>query len=108
QPPPSAPAPPPDEPGRDDEWCNPRRQALGQAPTTSTTLPGLAALLWIKLPGESDGICGGETTYLFSPTQARRLISNSPTVPAADRQLAASPHGPTPATARADQLISAR
>jgi endoglucanase len=89
--------PPPDEPGRDDEWCNPRRQALGQAPTTSTTLPGLAALLWIKLPGESDGICGGETTYLFSPTQARRLISNSPTVPAADRQLAAAAEVPVTA-----------
>ena len=27
-----------------------------------TGMPGLAALLWCKLPGESDGICGGETT----------------------------------------------
>jgi len=84
--------PPPDDPDRDDEWCNPRRQALGQAPTSRTTLPGLAALLWVKLPGESDGICGGETNYLFSPTQARRLISNSPTVPEAERQLAAAAH----------------
>jgi endoglucanase len=80
--------PPPDEPDRDDEWCNPRRQALGQTPTTRTTLPGLAALLWIKLPGESDGICGGETTYLFSPTQARRLMVNSPFVPPEARRLA--------------------
>jgi endoglucanase len=55
--------PPPDDPARDDEWCNPRRQGLGQAPTTETTAPGLAALLWIKLPGESDGSCGGETSY---------------------------------------------
>ena len=54
--------PPPDEPDRDDESCNPRRQALGQAPTARTGMPGLAALLWSKLPGESDGICGGETT----------------------------------------------
>jgi endoglucanase len=82
--------PPPDEPDRDDEWCNPRHQALGQAPTTRTSMPGLAALLWIKLPGESDGICGGETTYLFSPTQARRLTVNSPFVPAEGRQLAAA------------------
>jgi endoglucanase len=95
--------PPPDDPDRDDEWCNPRRQALGPAPTTRATMPGLAALLWIKLPGESDGICGGETTYLFSPTLARRLISNSPTVPAADRQLAASAAVPTTAVDRADQ-----
>jgi endoglucanase len=82
--------PPPDKPDRDDEWCNPRRQALGQAPTTKTSMPGLAALLWIKRPGESDGICGGETTYLFSPTQARRLTVNSPFVPAESRQPAAA------------------
>jgi endoglucanase len=82
--------PPPDEPDRDDEWCNPRRQGLGHPPTTRTSMPGLAALLWIKLPGESDGMCGGETTYLFSPTQAQRLVLNSPTVPAADRQSAAA------------------
>jgi endoglucanase len=95
--------PPPDDPDRDDEWCNPPGQALGPAPTTRATMPGLAALLWVKLPGESDGICGGETTYLFSPTQARRLISNSPTVPAADRQLAASADVPTTADDGADQ-----
>jgi endoglucanase len=83
--------PPRDAPDRDDEWCNPRRQALGQAPTTRPSMPGLAALLWIKLPGESDGICGGETSYLFSPTQARRLTVNSPFVPAASRRLAATP-----------------
>jgi endoglucanase len=82
--------PPPDDPERDDEWCNPRRQALGQAPTTRASMPGLGALLWIKLPGESDGICRGETTYLFSPTQARRLTVNSPFVPAESRQLAAA------------------
>jgi endoglucanase len=51
-------------------------------------MPGLAALLWIKLPGESDGKCGGETTYLFSPRQARRLTVNSPFVPIEDRRLA--------------------
>ena len=51
-------------------------------------MPGLAALLWIKLPGESDGICGGEKDYLFSPRQARRLTANSPFVPIAARRLA--------------------
>ena len=53
-------------------------------------MSGLAALLWIKLPGGSDGICGGETAYLFSPTQARRLTMNSPFVPADGRRLAAA------------------
>jgi len=95
--------PPPDEPDREDEWCNPRRQGLGQAPTTRTTMPGLAALLWIKLPGESDGICGGETTYLFSPRQARRLTGNSPFVPAEDRHLAVAADVPAIADVKEDQ-----
>jgi endoglucanase len=69
--------PPPDEPGRDDEWCNPRHQGLGARPATDTGRPGLAALLWVKPPGESDGLCGGEQTYLFSPNQARNLIANA-------------------------------
>jgi endoglucanase len=89
--------PPSDEPDRDDEWCNPRRQGLGQPPTTRTTVSRLAALLWIKLPGESDGLCGGEKTYLFSPTQARRLTASSPFVAAEDRRLAAAVE--VPATA---------
>jgi endoglucanase len=92
--------PPPDAPDRDDEWCNPRHQALGQAPTTRPSMPGLAALLWIKLPGESDGVCGGETTYLFSATQARRLTVNSPFVPAASRRLAAAAEVPPTADGR--------
>ena len=96
--------PPPEEPDRDDEWCNPRRQALGHAPTTKSSMPGLAALLWIKLPGESDGICGGETTYLFSPTQARRLIVNSPFVPAEAPRLAAAADVP-PTTDGRDRRI---
>ncbi len=72
------------------EWCNPRRQGLGHPPTTRTRHRGLAALLWIKAPGESDGRCGGETTYEFSPTQARTLITKSPYVPASYRRMAAA------------------
>lgn len=80
--------PPPDDPNRDDEWCNPQRQALGTPPTTSTGRSGLAALLWVKAPGESDGRCGGETTYLFSPNQARTLIMNAEWLPPAERAAA--------------------
>lgn len=80
--------PPPDDPARDDEWCNPAHQALGQRPTTAPHLPGVAALLWIKLPGESDGPCGGETTYLFAPRQASILIANAPWVAAGVRRTA--------------------
>jgi cellulase/cellobiase CelA1 len=53
--------------------------------------PHLAAQLWIKLPGESDGNsqifpqqnCHGETAAPgeFSPRQARALILNDPTQP---------------------------
>ncbi|HEV2778869.1 MAG TPA: glycoside hydrolase family 6 protein [Actinophytocola sp.] len=88
--------PPPDEPGRDDEWCNPARQGLGDRPTTSPDLPGVAATLWVKRPGESDGPCGGETTYEFAPRQARNLIVNAaPWVTQAERQSAiATPFTP--------------
>jgi endoglucanase len=72
---------------RDATLAEAAKPPRGQAPTTRTGMPGLAALLWIKRPGESDGICGGETTYLFSPTQARRLTVNSPFVPAEARRL---------------------
>jgi hypothetical protein len=45
-------------------------------------------------PPGSDGICGGETDYLFSPTQAQRLTVGSPFVAAEDRQLAAGFEAP--------------
>ena len=45
--------------GNTKEWCNPRGQALGIAPTTNTGHPLVDAFLWIKQPGESDGTCRG-------------------------------------------------
>ncbi|EFC80724.1 glycoside hydrolase family 6 protein [Parafrankia sp. EUN1f] len=39
--------------------CNPPGRALGPPPTTSTGRPAVDALLWIKMPGESDGTCNG-------------------------------------------------
>jgi endoglucanase len=41
------------------DWCNPRGQALGIAPTTNTGHPLVDAFLWVKQPGESDGTCQG-------------------------------------------------
>ncbi|HET9692695.1 MAG TPA: glycoside hydrolase family 6 protein, partial [Acidimicrobiales bacterium] len=41
------------------DWCNPPGRALGSPPTTATAHPGVDALLWVKVPGESDGTCGG-------------------------------------------------
>ena len=39
------------------DLCNPRGRALGENPTSKTSLVGLDAYLWIKQPGESDGPC---------------------------------------------------
>ena len=43
----------------DAQWCNPPGQALGVEPTTETNNALVDALLWIKVPGESDGTCNG-------------------------------------------------
>ncbi|MFI6641960.1 glycoside hydrolase family 6 protein [Streptomyces sp. NPDC050504] len=40
-------------------WCNPPGRALGEMPTVRTGDPKVAAYLWIKRPGESDGDCKG-------------------------------------------------
>lgn len=88
---------PPDDPKRDDEWCNPQQQSLGSAPRPVTDRPGLAALLWVKDPGESDGKCGGEQTYLFSPSQARTLIVNATWLPSLERARAKAAR-PAPVT----------
>lgn len=41
------------------QWCNPPGERVGNAPTTNTGNPLVDAFLWIKVPGESDGTCGG-------------------------------------------------
>jgi endoglucanase len=38
-------------------WCNPPGAGLGLHPTANTGTPLLAAYLWVKTPGESDGSC---------------------------------------------------
>lgn len=39
------------------DWCNPPGRGLGARPTSRTNHPLVDALLWIKVPGESDGQC---------------------------------------------------
>jgi endoglucanase len=46
-------------PPPDGTWCNPPGRGLGVAPTTATGAAEADALLWIKVPGESDGTCNG-------------------------------------------------
>src|ERR1700712_567597 len=40
-------------------WCNPPGRALGTPPTRDTGDSRVAAFLWIKEPGDSDGNCRG-------------------------------------------------
>ncbi len=39
------------------DWCNPPGRGLGARATTNTGAPLGDALLWVKVPGESDGTC---------------------------------------------------
>jgi endoglucanase len=39
------------------DWCNPPGRGLGVRATTNTGSPLGDALLWVKVPGESDGTC---------------------------------------------------
>lgn len=47
------------DPNGNTEWCNPRNRALGRAPSFNTGIDGVAAFIWGKRPGESDGACNG-------------------------------------------------
>jgi endoglucanase len=45
--------------GSNGEWCNPLGRALGARPGSPVPDPRVDALLWVKRPGESDGLCNG-------------------------------------------------
>jgi endoglucanase len=55
-------------------WCNPPGRALGTPPTRSTGDSRIAAFLWIKEPGDSDGDCrGSPSAGQFMPDYALGL-----------------------------------
>ncbi|MCD2193054.1 glycoside hydrolase family 6 protein [Actinomycetospora endophytica] len=55
-------------------WCNPPGRALGTPPTRKTSDPRVAAYLWIKEPGDSDGDCrGSPSAGQFMPDYALGL-----------------------------------
>lgn len=59
------------------QWCNPRGAGLGQDPAVVNDGTGLDALLWVKLPGESDGTCnGGPAAGQWFPAGAAALLRN--------------------------------
>lgn len=63
-----------------DAWANPPTNRLGDAPTLKVKPPNifchrLHGLLWIKIPGESDGAYkGAPAAGVFWPSGAKRLI----------------------------------
>lgn len=65
----------PDQP----TWCNPPGRALGTAPTRDTGNPEVAAYLWVKEPGDSDGNCrGAPDAGTFWPDYAVGLARSTP------------------------------
>jgi endoglucanase len=65
----------PDQP----TWCNPPGRALGAPPTRDTGSQRVAAYLWIKEPGDSDGDCrGAPAAGDFWPQYALDLANNTP------------------------------
>ncbi|MFQ6309943.1 glycoside hydrolase family 6 protein [Lysobacter capsici] len=61
--------------GSNGEWCNPGGRKLGAGSQNSAT--GAEMLLWVKVPGDSDGKCGiapNTPAGEFSPDIATRLI----------------------------------
>ncbi|MDQ0375019.1 glycoside hydrolase family 6 protein [Cellulomonas humilata] len=64
--------------GSNGQWCNPSGRALGEKPTLVNDGSGLDALLWVKLPGESDGTCnGGPSAGAWFQSMALELARNA-------------------------------
>jgi len=85
-------------PSSGNEWCNPSGRAIGRTPTMPTPTPGLDALIWIKLPGESDGSCnGGPAAGQFSRSIALELARNARGNPSQQSPLPTQ-QGPQPAS----------
>ncbi|MBJ6759745.1 glycoside hydrolase family 6 protein [Myxococcaceae bacterium JPH2] len=64
--------------GSDGNWCNPAGRKLGAVSQTQAS--GAEMLLWVKVPGDSDGQCGiapGVPAGTFSPDLAVRLINGT-------------------------------
>ncbi|NEA34181.1 glycoside hydrolase family 6 protein [Streptomyces sp. SID13031] len=67
--------------GSNGQWCNPAGRKLGETSRDGSHLSGtLDSLLWLKVPGDSDGDCGlgtGIPAGTFSPVLAKRLITGT-------------------------------
>ncbi|MEV4383202.1 glycoside hydrolase family 6 protein [Streptosporangium sp. NPDC049644] len=65
--------------GSNGEWCNPAGRKIGMTAQVGGG-GGTEMLLWVKIPGDSDGNCGiAPNTYAgqFDPAIAIRLINGT-------------------------------
>ena len=51
-------------PSQASEWCDPAGRATGTPSTDQTGDPMIDAFLWIKLPGEADGLIAGAGEFV--------------------------------------------
>ena len=64
--------------GSNGQWCNPQGAAIGQKPTLQTNNALADGFLWLKTPGESDGMCnGGPSAGVWWPSYALSLVQNA-------------------------------
>jgi cellulose 1,4-beta-cellobiosidase len=78
-------------------WCNQSGAGLGVRPTAATGTPGIDAFVWVKPPGESDGVSQAGVVdpddpakgfdAMCDPTARNRYNSAFPT-----NALAGAPH----------------
>ncbi len=62
--------PPANHPAGDPQnWCNPPDRGLGLRPTANTGQPLVDAYTWVKIPGESDGLCYRWTSGPLDPVR---------------------------------------
>jgi endoglucanase len=77
------------------QWCNPPGRALGQQPKLDPGPAGVAAYLWIKDPGASDGQCnGGPAAGQYWPQYALNLYQARHVASHPSPRLAGSAPGP--------------
>jgi endoglucanase len=67
------------DPASHGAWCNPRGARLGRPPTSDTGHARVDAFLWVKQPGDSDGVCGAGAPPAgqWWPDSAARLMTGA-------------------------------